>query len=125
MDAQTKAETTSKDTALMLLAVVAMLGGLVAYYWFDDQPMLLRTAYILLGLAAGAGIMLLSWYGKQFWAFATGSRIELRKVVWPEREETMRMTMVVFVFAIAMGVIFFLLDIGLSWLTRWATGQTG
>jgi preprotein translocase subunit SecE len=125
MDAQTTQETTPKDTALMLLAIIVTLGGVVAYYWLDDKPMLLRTAFILLGLAAGAGVTMLSWYGKQFWAFATGSRIELRKVVWPEREETMRMTMVVFAFTIMMGVFFFLLDLGLSWLTRWATGQTG
>jgi preprotein translocase subunit SecE len=126
MDAQTTAETTGKkDVALLLLAIAAMLAGIVGYYWFDDKPLLVRTVFILLGLAAGAGIMMLTWYGKQFWAFATGSRIELRKVVWPEREDTMRMTMVVFAFTILMGVFFFVLDLGLSWLTRWATGAGG
>ena len=35
--------------------------------------------------------------GKTFWRFVQSSRIELRKVVWPNRQETLQVTLVVFV----------------------------
>ena len=52
------------------------------------------------------------------------ARIELRKVVWPEREETIKTTYVVFIFAIVMGLFFWGLDWVLTWLTRLLTGQS-
>ena len=61
---------------------------------------------------------------EQFWQFAIASRIELRKVVWPEREETIKTTYVVFIFAIVMGLFFWGLDWVLTWLTRVLTGQS-
>ncbi len=65
-----------------------------------------------------------SWYGREFWQFAQASRIELRKVVWPSRDETIKTTYVVFIFAIAMGLFFWGLDWVLTWLTRLLTGQS-
>jgi preprotein translocase subunit SecE len=49
----------------------------------------------------------------------------LRKVVWPGREETIKTTYVVFIFAILMGLFFWALDWALTWLTRWLSGQSG
>jgi preprotein translocase subunit SecE len=69
--------------------------------------------------------MWLSWYGKEFVQFAQAARVELRKVVWPARQETMQTTVVVFVFAGLMGVFFFLLDLALTWMTRFLGGTTG
>ena len=74
--------------------------------------------------AAAAGLMWFSWYGREFWQFALAARIELRKVVWPEREETIKTTYVVFAFAIAMGLFFWGLDWVLTWLTRFMTGPS-
>jgi preprotein translocase subunit SecE len=53
------------------------------------------------------------------------SRIELGKVVWPSREDTGKMTLVVFVFVIVAGVFFWALDMVLAWATRALTGQGG
>jgi preprotein translocase subunit SecE len=49
----------------------------------------------------------------------------LRKIVWPNRQETGMTTHVVFVFLIIAGVFFWLLDLGLAWATRALTGQGG
>ena len=121
---QTSAATSSaKDTSLLIVAVVAVLGGIVAYYWFDEQPLLLRVAMVIGGIAAGFGLMWLSSYGNDFVEFAPAARIELRKVVWPTRQDTFRTTVVVFGFAFAMGIFFFLLDMLLTWMTRFVGGQ--
>ncbi len=63
--------------------------------------------------------------GKLVWQFVQDSRQELRKVVWPTRQETTTTTMVVFAFMIIVGLFFWGLDLFLSWATRFLTGQGG
>jgi preprotein translocase subunit SecE len=124
-EVQTTSMASGKDTALLVVSGLALLAGIVAFYWYDDQSLVLRIAIVLVALAASLGLAWLSWYGRQFWQFALGSRVELRKVVWPEREETTKTTYVVFIFAAFMGVFFWALDWVLTWLTRMLTGQGG
>ena len=123
-EVQTPPGASTKDTALITLSIFLLFGGIWAYYWFDDRPLPLRIAMVVGGLAAGLGLAWFSWYGREFWQFALASRIELRKVVWPERDETIKTTYVVFAFAIVMGLFFWGLDWVLTWLTRFLTGQT-
>jgi preprotein translocase subunit SecE len=124
-EVQTPAGASAKDTALMMLSVVVLIAGIVAFYWYDELALPFRVAMVVAGLAAGAGLMWFTWYGREFWQFAQASRIELRKVVWPERDETVKTTYVVFGFAVVMGLFFWLLDMGLTYLTRLLGGQTG
>ena len=124
-EVQTPTGASAKDTALMTLSIAVLLAGIVAFYWFDEQPLPIRVAMVIAGLAAAAGLMWFSWYGREFWQFAQAARIELRKVVWPEREETIKTTYVVFIFAIVMGVFFWLLDMALTYMTRLLGGQAG
>ena len=124
-EVQTPAGASAKDTALMMTSIVLLIAGIVAFYWFDEQMLVIRVGMVVVGLAAGAGLMWFSWYGKEFCQFAQAARVELRKVVWPERDETVKTTYVVFGFAIVMGLFFWLLDMGLTFLTRLLGGQTG
>ena len=72
-------------------------------------------------LAAGA----LAWsaYGRSLWQFVLDSRVELRKIVWPNREETLRTTAIVFAFVGIAGVFFWLIDLALAAATRFLSGQ--
>ena len=124
-EVQTPASASTKDVALAILAVVVVLAGVVAFYWYDELALPFRVAMVAAGVAAGAGLMWFTWYGREFWQFAQAARIELRKVVWPEREETIKTTYVVFGFAVVMGLFFWLLDMGLTYMTRLLGGQTG
>ena len=108
----------------MALSVLVLFTGIGAFYWYDDLALVLRVAMVVGGLALGAGLVWFSWYGREFWKFALASRIELRKGVWPSRDETVKTTYVVFAFAIAMGLFFWGLDWVLTWLTRFMTGQS-
>jgi len=124
-EVQTPAGASAKDTALMMLSLIVLVAGIVAFYWYDELALPFRVAMVVAGLAAGAGLMWFTWYGREFWQFAQAARIELRKVVWPERDETVKTTYVVFGFAVVMGLFFWLLDMGLTYLTRLLGGQTG
>jgi preprotein translocase subunit SecE len=124
-EVQAPAVSSSKDNALLILSIVAILGGIGAFYWYDEPALPFRIGMVVVGLAAGAGLLWLSSFGKEFVQFAQAARVELRKVVWPDRSETIRTTYIVFIFAIAMGVFFFVLDWVLTWMTRLLGGQTG
>jgi preprotein translocase subunit SecE len=112
-----------KDNALMILSIVALLAGVVAFYWYEEDPLALRLAMVGSGVVVAVGLAWVSWYGREFWQFAQAARVELRKVVWPEREDTVRTTVLVIVFASLMGVFFWVLDLILTWLIRLLTGQ--
>ena len=113
----------AKDNALMILSIVALLAGVVAFYWYEEDPLALRLAMVGTGVVAAVGLAWVSWYGREFWQFAQAARVELRKVVWPEREDTVRTTVLVIVFASLLGVFFWVLDLILTWLIRLLTGQ--
>jgi preprotein translocase subunit SecE len=124
-EVQTPTVSSSKDNALLVLSIVAILGGIAAFYWYDELALVLRIGMVVLGIAAGAGLLWLSTYGKEFVQFAQAARVELRKVVWPSRTETFQTTYVVIGFAIVMGVFFFVLDWILTWMTRLLGGTPG
>jgi preprotein translocase subunit SecE len=113
------------DVLKLVLAAAALLGGMVAYYWFKDEPQVLRVLMVLGGLIAGLVLLYWSTPGRELWSYVQSSRVELRKMVWPTRQETWRTTLVVFVFVLALGVFFWLVDMGLAWGARHVTGQGG
>jgi preprotein translocase subunit SecE len=122
-EVQTAERASAKDTALMTLSILVLMAGVVAFYWYDEDPLALRLGMVAGGLIVAGGLLWVSWYGREFRQFAQAARVELRKVVWPSREDTLRTTMMVILFAIAMGVFFWVLDMILTWLIRWLTGQ--
>jgi preprotein translocase subunit SecE len=113
------------DALKIVLAATALVGGVVAYYWFETQPQVLRVLMVIGGLIAGFVLMYWSAPGRELWDYVQSSRVELRKMVWPTRQETWRTTLVVFVFVLAMGVFFWLVDMALAWGAKQVTGQGG
>jgi preprotein translocase subunit SecE len=111
------------DVLKLVLAAAALVGGMVAYYWYDQQPQVLRVLMVLGGLVAGLVLLYWSAPGRELWDYVQSSRVELRKMVWPTRQETWRTTLVVFVFVLALGVFFFIVDWVLAKGMRYVTGQ--
>ena len=113
------------DTAKLVAAILLVLAGIVVFYVLHAQPEWLRWLSVLAGVVLAAAVFGSSARGKAFWQFMLDARLELRKVVWPNRQETATTTAVVFVFVIVAGVFFWLLDVFLAWATRHLTGQGG
>ena len=111
------------DIVKLLVAAACIIGGLYAYYYYDPELVLaLRVLIVLGGTGAGIGIAMTSTQGQRLWRFIQGSRVEIRKVVWPTRQETTQTAIAVFVFTLVMAVFFWALDSGLLWLTRKLVG---
>jgi len=110
------------DIIKLLLAAVVLVGGLYGYYYLIEWSLPLRVLLVLGGLLVGIGIAMTSAQGKQLWAFVQGSRVEIRKVVWPTKQETTQTAIAVFVFTLVMALFFWGLDSFLLWLTRTLVG---
>ena len=123
METKVEEQPTFVDTAKLTLAIVIVVAGLVGYYYFASSSTLLRVLGVILALAVGAVVAFTSLQGRLLWKFIQGARVELNKVVWPTREETVQTTLVVLVIALLGGVFFWLLDTFLLWLTTRVTGQ--
>ena len=123
METKVEEAPTIVDTAKLALAVVVVLAGLAGYYYFADSSALLRTLGVIVAVAAAGAVAFTSLQGRTLWKFIQGARVELNKVVWPTREETIQTTLVVLVVALIGGVFFFLLDMFLAWLKSRLTGQ--
>src|SRR5690606_14398473 len=125
METKVDKEPTLVDTAKLVAAAAILLGGIAAYYYYAEESILLRTIGVLVAAGLAAWVALQSVQGQTLWRFIQASRVELRKVVWPTREETIQTTVAVILFAAIMGVFFWLLDLFLLFVTQRLTGQGG
>ncbi len=111
------------DIIKLLISAAALIGGLYAYYYYEAEiAQAIRVLMVLGGTAVGIGIAMTSTQGQRLWHFIQGSRVEIRKVVWPTRQETTQTAIAVFVFTLIMMLFFWALDSGLLWLTRTLVG---
>ena len=107
------------DILKLLIAAGAIIGGLYSFYFYENNIALpLRVLMVLGGAGVGIAIAMTSTHGQRLWHFIQGSRVEIRKVVWPTKQETTQTAIAVFVFTLVMMLFFWALDSGLLWLTR-------
>ena len=123
MDSKADTGATPLDTLKLVAAAGVLVGGLVAYYYYADVAVVLRAIGVLVAFGLAVLILLQSAQGKALLHFVNASRVELRKVVWPTREETVQTTGIVLLFAAIMGTFFWLLDLFLLWVTSFVTGN--
>ena len=118
MTEQVQTGASALDTVKLVAAAAILVGGIAAFYLLGTYPLAVRWLIVLAALGAGVAVALQSAQGRTLWAFVQGSRVELRKVVWPTRQETLQTTLVVVVVILVMGVFFWLLDLGLGALMQ-------
>ena len=110
------------DTVKWLLVGVLVAAGVYGNGYFAAESLLYRVL-ALLALAAVAGfIALQTAQGAAFWDLTRGSRTEIRKVVWPTRQEATQTTLIVVAFVILVALILWGLDSLLSWLVSLVIG---
>ena len=110
------------DIIKLLVAAGVLVGGLYGYYYLLEWSLPLRVFLVLGCLIAGVAIAMTSTQGQRLWTFIQGSRVEIRKVVWPTKQETTQTAIAVFVFTLVMALFFWGLDSFLLWLTRTLVG---
>ncbi|MCP5141453.1 MAG: preprotein translocase subunit SecE [Chromatiales bacterium] len=102
-----------------------LIGGIFGFYHFAAQPMVVRVVLVLVAFGLAGWLAVTTTVGGQAWAFMQDSRTEVRKVVWPTRQETLQTTLAVVVMVLITGILLWLLDMFLLWAVKLLTGQGG
>ena len=128
----------SKDTAASggdivkyAAAVLLALAGLFAWFWFGAPENATQNAWsgplrglgVVAGLLAGLAVFMLTAKGRDTREFLSEARFELRKVVWPTRQEALRTTWVVIIVVIVISLILSLFDVIIQWAVKFLLGQ--
>ena len=111
------------DIAKYALALLLVAGGVVAFYWFDQWPTALRALAVAGGVLLGAIVFALTAKGAQTREFLSESRFELRKVVWPTRQEAMRTTWVVMLAVLILSLILAGFDVVIQAAVKFLLGR--
>ncbi|AIL59717.1 MULTISPECIES: preprotein translocase subunit SecE [Pseudomonas] len=113
----------SRFDLLKWLAVVALVVvGVVGNLYYSASPILYRVLALLVLAAVAGFIALQTAKGKSFFTLVKEARTEIRKVVWPTRQETMQTTLIVVAVVLVMALLLWGLDSLLGWLISLIVG---
>ncbi|MFW0097331.1 MAG: preprotein translocase subunit SecE [Coxiella endosymbiont of Haemaphysalis qinghaiensis] len=107
------------DALKWLLIVLLLVGGVIANFYYSYVATAIRAA---IGIVLAISVLVIASQtqkGWKAWSFVKGSRTELRKVVWPTRQEIVQTTSVVVVMVIVIALILWGLDSFFMWVVAW------
>lgn len=114
------------DIGKLVLAVLVLAGGIFAYSWFGNDggvPQAVRFLGVVAALVVALAIGAFTGPGRRVRGFLAESQFEMRKVVWPTRDETLKTTGIIIVVVIVLSLLLGLIDlilktVVLDWLLK-------
>ncbi len=112
-----KVETVSDtlDTVKLAVALLIILAGVVGFYLYSEVSTLVRVLALLAATGVALFVALQTHKGRNSWAFFQDTQMEVRKVVWPTRQETIQTTLLVILMVVIVAIFLWLLDMFLGW----------
>ena len=104
------------DIVKLVIAGALLAAGIAGYYLLSEQALILRVLSVIGGAGAAAAVAWFTAPGKDFAGCARESSVEVKKVVWPTRKETVQTTAAVFAFVVVMAVYLWVSDKTLEWV---------
>ncbi|TLY47677.1 MAG: preprotein translocase subunit SecE [Gammaproteobacteria bacterium] len=120
-NAKLENKATRRDSILWIMIGVILLLSIYANNYFSHQAIAIRLIGWIIGAIVLASLFFYTVLGRRFLAFAQASRAELRKVVWPTREETVRTTLIVMAMVVVAGLFLWGIDTLLLWAVAFLT----
>ena len=115
MVTKTEQSTSAIDTFKLMTALLVLIAGVVGFYYFEEQSQLLRVLGMLAVAVVAFFIAATSDPGRRGLSFVREARVEVRKVVWPTRQETLQTTIAVLFMVILVAIMLWLFDMFLGW----------
>ena len=121
--------TNAADIGKLVLAGLVLVAGIVSYSWFGNSGNI-PSSVLLLGVLAALVISLaiasFTALGRRVRNYIAESQFEMRKVVWPTRDETLKTTGIIIVVVIVLSLMLGLIDlilksVILDWLLKLGT----
>ena len=116
MSAKSEAQGSSFDLLRWIVVGLLVAAAVAGNLYFRDEQILYRVVAILVVAGVAAFLALQTSKGRAFWTLLKEARVEIRKVVWPTRQETMQTTAIVVVVVLVMALLLWGLDSFLGWL---------
>jgi preprotein translocase subunit SecE len=110
------------DTFKLLLAIVILIAGIVGFYYYEAESQLYRVLGVVFAAAVAVAVSSTTNIGQNLIGFGREARMEVRKVVWPTRQETVQTTFMVLVAVIIIGIFLWLIDMLLAQAIQMITG---
>jgi preprotein translocase subunit SecE len=110
MSTNVETPSNSMDMVKWLVAITLLTGAVVGNYLYADMSVLVRAVGVVVAVSAALALAATTAKGNTFIAFAKEARIEVRKVVWPTRQETTHTTFIVMIATVIMALILWGLD---------------
>ena len=98
------------------LALAILAAGIYGYYQLpvimgQDTSVLLHVGLLMVAIVVAAAVAATSESGSALIEFSKGSRMELKKMVWPSKQETTQTTMIIMVMVVIVSLFLWLIDI--------------
>jgi len=123
MNASTESQPSgSLDTLKWGLTFLLLIGAVVGNYYYGEVSVLLRAVGVFIAIVVAGLIAMQTEKGRAAVAFAKESRMEVRKVVWPTRQEAIQTTGIVLVATVFMSFVMWGLDSLLFLIVGFITG---
>ena len=114
------------DIGKLVLAGLVLVAGIFAYSWFGASGQVPQSVLVLGVIAAIVAALAIGAFtapGRRLKGFLVESQFELRKVVWPTRDETLKTTAVIIVVVVVLSLLLGLIDlilksVVLDWLLK-------
>ena len=110
------------DKMKWIVAVILLLTGLGANYYFLKIPTPLRALGWVVLLCVVLALIFQTVLGRKLWKFFQTARTEIKKVVWPTRKETFQTTMMVVAVVVVFALVLWGIDAILMRAVNWLTG---
>jgi preprotein translocase subunit SecE len=123
MNTKVKAENSGLDTVKWVIVAALVAGGVYGNSYFAGESILYRVIGLLVVALVAGWLASLTAKGKSFIQLGMEARTEIRKVVWPTRQETTQTTLIVVVVVIIVAIILWGLDSTLSKLLSLLIGS--
>lgn len=108
-----------------LTVILLLVAGIVANYHYAGLAWPLRLLAWMLGLPVVAVIAFQTQQGRKALEFIREARVELRKITWPTRQETVQTTFIIAIMVVILAIALWGIDGVLMWVIGWLTGQRG
>ncbi|MCU9948036.1 MULTISPECIES: preprotein translocase subunit SecE [Pseudomonas] len=122
MNAKAEAKETRFDVLKWIVVAAIVAVGVVGNQYFSAEPIIYRVLVLLVLGVGAAFVALQTAKGQAFFVLAKEARAEIRKVVWPTRQETTQTTLIVVAVVLVMALLLWGLDSLLGWLVSMIVG---
>ena len=106
---------TKSNKSYLMLSIGVLITGMILFYYYSDVRLFYRVVGMISVVILSAFIAYQSDFGKLVYSYVTDSKVELKKVTWPTKQETTQTTLGVIFIVIIVGILLWLFDMLLGW----------